>query len=65
MSEVTECEYFDSLLRVYLETVNLSILTKMFPESEKHAILKPVLKGSLDPQNLSSYRPISSLSFVS
>ena len=45
--------------------VNLSILVRTFPESEKHTILKPVLKGSLDPQSLSSYRPISNLSFVS
>ena len=28
-------------------------------------VLKPVLKGFLDPQSLSSYRPISNLSFVS
>ena len=65
ISDVTECEHFDSLQRVYLEVVNLSILAKMFPESEKHAVLKPVLKGSLDPQSLSSYRPISNLSFLS
>ena len=45
--------------------VNLSILARTFPESEKHAILKPVLKGSIDPQRLSSYRPISNLSFIS
>ena len=45
--------------------VNLSISAKAFPVSEKHAILKPVLKGSLDSQSLSSYRPISNLSFVS
>ena len=32
---------------------------------EKHAILKPVLRGSLDPQSLSSHRPISNLLFVS
>ena len=55
----------DNLLQVYLVIVNLSILARTFPESEKHAILKPVLKGSLDPQSLSSYRPILNLSFVS
>ena len=65
ISDLKECEHFDSLLRVYLEIVNLSILAKMFPESEKHAILRPVLKGSSDPQSLNSYRPISNLSFLS
>ena len=65
ISDVIECADIDNLLQVYLVIVNLSILARTFPESEKHAILKPVLKGSLDPQNLSSYRPISNLSFVS
>ena len=65
ISDVIECADIDNLLQVYLVIVNLSILARTFPESEKHAILKPVLKGSLDPQSLSSYRPISNLSFVS
>ena len=65
ISDVIECADIDNLLQVYLVIVNLSILARIFPESEKHAILKPVLKGSLDPQSLSSYRPISNLSFVS
>ena len=65
ISEVYGCERINDLLRVYHEIVNLSILSKLFPESEKYAILKPVLKGSLDPQNLNSYRPISNLSFLS
>ena len=65
ISDVTKCGNLDGLLRVYLEIVNLSILARMFPESEKHAILKPVLKASLDPHSLSSYRPISNLSFLS
>ena len=65
ISDGIECADIDNLLQVYLVIVNLSILARTFPESEKHAILKPVLKGSLDPQSLSLYRPISNLSFVS
>ena len=65
ISDVIKCADIDNLLQVYLVIVNLSILARTFPESEKHAILKPVLKGSLDLQSLSSYRPISNLSFVS
>ena len=65
ISDVIECADIDNLLHVYLVIVKLRILARTFPESEKHVILKPVLKGSLDPQSLSSYRPISNLSFVS
>ena len=65
ISDVVGCEHFDDFLRLYHEIVNLCISGKTFPESEKYAILKPVLKGSLDPQSLNSYRPISNLSFLS
>ena len=65
ISDVYKCENAKNLLHVYLEIANLSITSNTFPGCEKHAILKPVLKGSLDPQSLSSYRPISNLSFLS
>ena len=51
ISDIIDCDHFDSFLRVYLEIVNLSILAKRFPESEKYEFLKPVLKGSLDPHS--------------
>ena len=45
---------------------NTSITEGVFPDALKHAIVRPRLKKStLDPTQLSSYRPISNLSFVS
>jgi len=46
--------------------VNLSLSTGDFPTSFKQAIVSPLIKKpSLDKENLSNYRPISNLSFLS
>ena len=37
----------------------------MFPQSEKLACIKPTYKGKGDQNDLSSYRPISNLSYLS
>ena len=37
----------------------------VFPSCKKLAIVKPILMGNLDSQNLSLYRPVSNLSFLS
>ena len=48
------------------EIVNLSLSSGTFPSSFKLSIVTPLLiKPSLDKNNLSSYRPISNLSFLS
>ena len=45
---------------------NQSLTSGIFPSSHQHAIVFPRLKkASLDPDSLSSYRPISNLSFIS
>ena len=45
---------------------NSSLSNGVMPASQKHAIVLPRLKKpSLNPTNLSSYRPISNLSFLS
>ena len=51
---------------ILVKLVNSSIDTGIFPSSEKHAIITPVIKktGS-DITQLSNYRPISNLSFIS
>ena len=64
-ADVRDSDNVDDLLNVYLNIVNLSISTSQFPCDEKHAFLKPVLKGGMDSQSLNSYRPVSNLSFVS
>jgi len=45
---------------------NASIYQNKFPQSQKYAIVRPLLKKTtLDPSDLDSFRPISNLSFVS
>jgi len=46
--------------------VNLSLSTGEFPSNFKQSIVTPLIKKpSLDKENLSNYRPISNLSFLS
>jgi len=45
---------------------NASLPAGVLPTSQKHALVRPLLKKStLDPYDLCSYRPISNLTFVS
>ena len=48
-----------------VDIVNLSISECVFTSFEKLTIVKPTLKRNLDSQNLSSYRPVSNLFFLS
>ena len=46
--------------------INHSIIGSVVPESMKMAIVTPLLKKStLDPADISNYRPVSNLSFLS
>ena len=45
--------------------VNKSLLEGYFPDSEKVGIITPIIKANKDPKNLNSYRPVTSLSFIS
>ena len=65
ISDIAHEDGFSNLTSVILNIVNLSISECVFPSCEKLAIVKPTLKGNLDSQNLSSYRPVSNLSFLS
>ena len=56
---------FDRLVSVITKMVNVSIANGVFPNSEKQAIVTPILKGNLDPQSFSSFRPVSNLTFQS
>ena len=56
----------DSLLVPITSIVNLSLSESTFPSPYKHAIVRPLLKKpSLPRDDLSSYRPISNLNFIS
>lgn len=46
---------------VVTELVNTSIATRVFPD----ATVKPIVKANKDPQSLTSYRPVSNLTFLS
>ena len=50
---------------VFLTIINMSIAQAVFPQSEKLACIKPTYKGKGDQNDLSSYRPISNLSYLS
>lgn len=55
-----------SLLLPITTLVNLSLDENKFPDSYKHALVKPLLKKfNLPPNDLTSYRPISNLNFIS
>ena len=54
-----------SLLDVFVHLVNLCFDSNIYPSTEKGAMIKPSLKGSLDKQALNSYRPVSNLPFLS
>jgi len=51
---------------ILTKSVNASLSTSRFPATHKHALVTPVLKKtSMDLAQLTNYRPISNLSFVS
>src|SRR5208282_6107276 len=59
-------ELIDVLLPFLTAMSNASILEGSLPQSQRHAIVTPLLKkSSLDPGELKNYRPVSKLTFVS
>uniref|UniRef100_A0A803T068 Reverse transcriptase domain-containing protein n=1 Tax=Anolis carolinensis TaxID=28377 RepID=A0A803T068_ANOCA len=49
----------------FVRIINASLEQGIFPSGLKQAVVRPVLKkASLDPANLSNYRPISNLPFL-
>ncbi len=54
------------LAPVLCHLCNASLSAGVLPTTQKHAIVRPILKKpTLDADDLSSYRPISNLSFIS
>jgi len=59
-------EFIDILLPYLTSMVNASLVQGRLPTSEKHAIVTPLLKKSgLDTSDMSNYRPVSNLTFIS
>ncbi len=65
ISDIIKSENFSDFLNIMTVMVVTSIENKTFPESEKAAIVKRIVKGKLDPQCLSSFRPVSIFTFLS
>ena len=65
MKDIINSTNFDEVLSVMTEMINASINNNVFPESEKMAIVKPIVKNDLDTQSLASLRPVSNLTFLS
>ena len=55
-----------TLLPIIKSTINASLLSGLYPDNLKEAILKPLLKKlGLDPACFKNLRPISNLAFIS
>lgn len=65
VTKILHSENFGLILATDVDIVDSSITNKTFLISEKKAIIKPIVKGNLDSQCLSSFRPVSNLTFVS
>ena len=65
ISDIKDAENMHLIDSVFLTIINMSIAQTVFPQSEKLASIKPTYKGKGDQNDLSSYRPISNLSYSS
>ena len=53
------------LASIFAQIANKSFLNGIFPDSEKYAIVRPLIKGNKDPDCFSSYRPLYNTSYLS
>lgn len=59
-------QVIDVVVQNLLSLINRCLQTGTFPESLKHATVRPLLKKQgMDPTILTNFRPISNLSFIS
>ena len=65
IADVKDAGNIHLLQELYKKMVNMSITNAIFPQTEKLACIKPSYKGKGDKNDLSSYRPISNLSYLS
>ena len=64
ISDIKDAENFDKIKSLYLKIINMS-LQDGFPQCEKLACIKPGYKEKGEKNDLSAYRPISNLSYLS
>ena len=65
ISDIIHSDKFSDILNVFTSIINNSFMNNTFPASEKVTLIKPIIKGKLDKQSLSSFRPVSNLTFLS
>ena len=59
-------ECLENLLPAITAIINASLSTSTVPQSFKQAVVSPLIKkATLDPDQLSNYRPVSNLNFIS
>jgi len=59
-------EFVDLLLPYIMRMVNASLSQGRLPDSQKHAVVFPLLnKTGLDTSDMANYRPVSNVSFLS
>jgi len=59
-------EFIDLLLPYVICLVNASLNQGRLPESQKHAVVTPLLKKrGLDTSNIANFQPVSNLTFMS
>ena len=55
----------EPIAKIFTHLVNASFEAGKFPVTEKNAIVRPLIKGSKDKDELSSYRPLYNTSILS
>jgi len=58
-------EHVDLLLPYITTMINSFLRQERLPDSQKHALVTPLLKIGLDTSNMANFRPVSNLSFMS
>ena len=60
-----DSEQLEKIAEYFCDLVNCSFKSGVFPECEKLAFVRPMLKKDSDPDILTSYRPLYNTSFLS
>lgn len=63
--DIVDAENFPSFMDIVPSIVSTIISSCKFPNSENQAVIKPILKGKLDNQKVSSYRLVFNLPLLS
>ena len=59
-----DSEQLEKIAEYFCDLVNCSFKSGVFPECEKIAFVRPMLKKESDPDVLNSYRPVYNTSFL-